>query len=364
MRYFIVFLLGLFTVLIQVQASVVVDIFKAEVVLDKEKSDAEERARMEGFKQVIIKASGDTNAVENPVIKKAQSKSRSYLSQMGYGTQEGKQTLQMAFNPSQIQLLLNQADLPYWPDVRSVLTVWVIQEDHQGREILWEYSNNASIHYIKKFSALRGLPITIPVGDIEDVTGVTETDLWGGFISPVSVASQRYSSDAVLIIRNQQTADTNAVRWILYDEKPQSMVSSKRRPITGSIDGKIDIALKTVIDEVSNYYAKQNATKISGKSDSATVIQLTRVKSAKDFFELEQLLKKLHSVAGVYVEQVMGDTITYHIELFGSKLEFEAEMVKNRNIKKLDRVEGRNELSQKNAQEDSLVFEWASLMSF
>lgn len=225
MRYLVVLLLGL--LVLPVQASMKVDIFGAEIVLDENEPEAEKLAREEGLKQVILRASADKNALENPVVKKALTRSGQYLSQIGYGDQFEQKTLQMVFNPAQIQALLAQAELPYWSNIRSNLVVWVIQEGEYGREIVWEYSGDSHLNQIKFLADARGLPITLPIGDIEDITNISGPDLWGGFTTPISQASLRYTPDAVLVIRIQRAADGHYVRWTLYDEKPEYMVDSK-----------------------------------------------------------------------------------------------------------------------------------------
>lgn len=337
MRYLFVFLIGL--LVLPVHASVKVDVFTAEVVLDENESDAEKLAKAEGLKQVIIKASGDKNAINSPVIKKVLHKSGLYLSQIGYGDQFGQQTLQMVFNPPQIQSLLNQAELPYWSNIRSNLIVWVIQEGNYGREILWEHTGDSSLNQIKFLSDLRGLPITIPVGDIEDVTSISGPDLWGGFTGPISQASQRYSSDAVLVIRVQKASNGSYIRWTLYDEKPQYIVDSKREPVVGNASGDTHEALEEVIDEVSNYYARKSSIKSSGKSENTITAQFIEVDSAISFFTLETILKGLNSVAGVDVDKIVGNEVTFNIHLLGSELDFETEVVQNSHIRKFELME-------------------------
>jgi hypothetical protein len=344
MRYLVVFLIGLFA--LPIQASVKVDVFKTEVILDENESDAEKVAKIEGFKQVIVKASGDKNAINNPVIKKALNKNGSYLSQIGYGEEQESQTLQMVFSPPQIQSLLNQADLPYWSAVRSNLVVWVIQEGEYGREILWEHTGDSSLNQIKFFSDLRGLPIIVPIGDIEDLTTISGPDLWGGFTAPISAASQRYSTDAVLVIRVQKAANGSYVRWTLYDEKPQFIVDSKRVPVTGEASGNTHEALEVVIDEVSNYYARKSSIKSSGQSEDTIVAQFIEVDSAISFFTLEKLLKGLSSVAGVDVDKIVGNEVTFKIHLLGTEIDFETEVIQSPYVKKFELFEPEEEVFQ------------------
>ena len=332
MRHLSILLLGLLA--LPIYASVKVDVFSAEVVLDENDTDTEKAARTMGLQQVIVKASGNKNALENPVITKALRKSGQYLSQISYGDQFGLKSLKMVFNPPQIQSLLTQANLPYWVDTRSNLVVWMVEESRYGREILWEQSGESAMNQLKYFADIRGLPVTIPVGDIDDVTGITAPDLWGGFVDPISVASQRYPGDAVLVVRIQKTSNSSNIRWTLYDEKPKFMLASNKEPQTGIVNGNTHQALEALIDEVSSFYASKSSIKSTGELTDTIVTQFINVTSANDFFALESLLKKENSVASITVLKIVGDEVTIRINLLSSREEFEAEVVQNAHVQK------------------------------
>ncbi|MDV7105067.1 DUF2066 domain-containing protein [Vibrio sp. TH_r3] len=333
MHYLVVLFIGLFV--LPVQASVNIDVFNYEVVLDSNQADAESMAKTEAMKHVVIKASGNSNAITNPVIKKALNRTSSYLSQLGHGEINGQKTLQVGFNPEQIQLLLNQADLSYWSSSRANLLVWVVRDGEYGRQILWEHDEDESLSNIKSFSSSLGLPIVVPVGDIEDVSNITASDLWGGFTSSISTASQRYTSDAVLVIKIQQASNGEYIRWTLYDEKAQFIVDSKRQPIVGTASGNANDALRDIIDEISQYYAQKSAIKFSGKSKNTVLANFIGISSATRFFSLEKTLKSLNSVAGVDVEKIVGDEVMFTIHLLSSEEDFSTEVGQIPNIGKL-----------------------------
>lgn len=196
MRYIAFLLLGLLA--LPSYASTRVDVYSAEVVLDENNTDAEAAARQAGLQQVVVRASGDKQSAGNPVIVKAMRQSGQYLSQISYGDHLGQQTLKMVFNAPQIRSLLTQAQLPFWSEERATVLVWVVEEARYGREIIWEQSGDNLVDQLKYLAGLRGLPVTVPVGDIEDVTGITSPELWGGFVEPIGRASARYAADAVL----------------------------------------------------------------------------------------------------------------------------------------------------------------------
>lgn len=334
MRHLAIFLMGL--LVLPVYAAVKVDVYRTEVVLDENDVDSEKAARAAGFQQVIIKASGDKNSASNPVVLKASRQSSQYLTQISYGEHLGGKTLKMLFNPPQIQSLLRQAELPFWSDVRSNLVVWIVEESQFQREILWEQSGSSAMNQFKYFADLRGLPVTIPVGDIDDVVSITAPELWGGFVSPISAASQRYSGDAVLVVRIQQSASQSTVRWTLYDEKPAFMAESKRQPLSGFSRGETHVTLEQVVDEVSNYYAERSAVRNSGELTGTVDVQFLNITSSNRFFALEKLLKEKNSVASISVEKVVGNEVTFTVNLLSSIEEFEEELLQSDNIEKLE----------------------------
>ncbi|NOI66633.1 DUF2066 domain-containing protein [Vibrio sp. 99-8-1] len=334
MRHLAIFLMGL--LVLPVYAAVKVDVYRTEVVLDENDVDTEKAAKAAGFQQVIIKASGDKNSASNPVVLKASRQSSQYLTQISYGEHLGGKTLKMLFNPPQIQSLLMQAELPFWSDVRSNLVVWIVEESQYQRAILWEQSGSSAMNQFKYFADLRGLPVTIPVGDIDDVVSITAPELWGGFVSPISMASQRYNGDAVLVVRIQQSASQSTIRWTLYDEKPAFMEESKRQPLSGFSRGETHVALEQVVDEVSNYYAEKSAVRNSGELTGTVDVQFINITSSNRFFTLEKLLKEKNSVASLSVQKVVGNEVTFTVNLLSSIEEFEAELLQSDNIEKFE----------------------------
>ena len=208
-----------------------VDIFSAEVAINSEQKEPERAARNEGMQQVLVRATGQTDVAANETVKKAMRQSAQYLSQMSFGEASEQTTLRMRFNGAQIRNLLTQAQLPYWPETRSNVLVWLVEEQNYDKNIVWEHSNSELAAGIQQNAKLRGLPITLPVGDFDDITGIATSDLWGGFVSPISQASQRYPVDAVLVVR----AQPSGLRWTLYDQQPNQITSSPKSQVTGSV---------------------------------------------------------------------------------------------------------------------------------
>mgnify|MGYP000569077053 FL=1 len=317
MRYLALLLIGWLS--LPVYALTQVDIYRAEVVIDSEQNDGESLARQQGMQDVIVRATGSQSSLSNPVIKKALGSSARYISQLSYGQVDRKASLKMLFNSDQISSLLTQAQLPSWSPNRANILVWMVEEQGYDRNIAWEHSESSNVAALRSAAKLRGLPITIPVGDFDDVTGVNVSDLWGGFIEPIGQASQRYPADAVLVVR----AQGEQIRWTLYDQSPMRIVEAQRSPRNGSASGANAIA--EMVDGIADYYASKSAVVVSGKSSKALAVKVLNVTSATDFFRLENALKQLNSVAGTEIKRVQGDELTLNIHLLASQQAFEKE---------------------------------------
>lgn len=328
MRY-----LALFTLVsLPAMAMTNVDLYRTEVVLEQNVKNADAQARVDGMKEIIVRASGDRSALDNDVVKKALSQNSQYLSQMSYGQINNQKTMQLVFSKPQIQTLLGQAKLPIWPAERANILVWLVEETQNDRSIAWEDSSSSTLQHIKQQAEDRGLPLTLPVGDFDDATGINVSDLWGGFAQPVGAASQRYPVDAVMVVRAQ--GDT--LRWTLYDQKPNTIGVTRQAPMSGSAQG-VDSA-NQMIDQISQYYAKNNAVVLADESSEAVKIRFVDLGNAVDFFLLEEQLKKLSSVASLDILTIQGQQVTFKAHLLTSSSEFEQQLSRMLDVTRLDPI--------------------------
>lgn len=305
-----------------------VDIFSSEVVINGENKQPETVARNTGMQQVLVRATGLKDVASNDMIKKAMRQSSQYISQLSYGELGDQTTLRMRFNSAQIRSLLTQAQLPYWPDTRSNILVWLVEEQNFDKNIVWEHSGSELASSLQANAETRGLPIILPVGDFDDITGIATSDLWGGFVAPISTASQRYPADAVLVIKSQG----NSLRWTLYDQQPALMTSSPKSPLSGSASSS-----QQLIDEVSHYYASKSAVTVASESSESILAQFVSISNAKSFFELENALKRLNSVASLDILKIQNSEVTFRIHLLSTQQEFEQEVERIRQVTAIER---------------------------
>ncbi|RBM70047.1 DUF2066 domain-containing protein [Vibrio tarriae] len=320
MRYLAVLMMGLLT--FPAFALTRVNLYQAEVAVDPQQSNADAAARVRGMEEVIVRATGSQDALKNDAVQKALRQSNQYITQISTQQEGAQSVMRLQFSAQHIRSLLSQAQLPFWPESRSNLLVWLVEEANYDRSVSWEHADTPLLNQMKARARVRGLPLTVPVGDFDDVTGVQVSDLWGGFINPISIASQRYPTDAVLVVR----AQGSELRWTLFDQLANTMVSQPKTPISGQASG--EQAVTEMIDEISDYYARKSAVVVSSESSQSVLAQFSPLDSAQDFFVVENKLKGLSSVASLDILKVQGTQVTFNVHLLASVEEFTNEVVR------------------------------------
>lgn len=324
MRYFILILLSF--MMLPANAVTSVDLYKTEVVVQSNEPQIEQEARVEGMKQVLIRITGNLHVVDNPDIKKALAESENYLSQFGFVEVNQQLVFRLEFNAKLIRELLTTAHLAIWPSERTQVLVWLIENQDFQRTIFWENIESSEIETLKQAAEYRGLPVTIPIGDFDDITQVQASDLWAGFVRPISVASARYSPDAVLVIRNEADKAT----WSLYDQSPQHMVDVQMTPQTGAATGEQRFG--RIIDSVTQYYVAKNSLVVEGESSKSILVQVDNLPHAMAFFSVEKALQSMSSVASVDVVKLGDLYAVYRVHLLSRPENFKNEALNHPNL--------------------------------
>lgn len=336
MRYLVVPIIAALLLPFSALAKTKVDVYHAEVVLTKEKH-ARSIAWGKGLEQVLIKASGNAEIAENPVIKKALRDGSDYMAKFKYGSVEGQKSLDMQYNPKQISALLKQANADFWPAERENLLVWLVQDDNQTRQIGWEQSGLASVGSLQMATEQAGLPITLPLGDMDDMTKISATDLWGNFADPLQAASVRYPVEAVLVLKLSQNGDNSEVNWQLYDGAPQTIAQNPQPTITGVEAATSEQAIAQAVQKVSAYYANKNKPSANQQvAEDALWANFSGIHSAKAFFELEKMLNSLDSVATVQVQSIQADTVTFDVQLLSDEDAFKKQVSLQKGLTQVD----------------------------
>ncbi|MCD9538739.1 DUF2066 domain-containing protein [Photobacterium carnosum] len=320
-------LLFLAVLVLPVQAATVNDLYRTQVTLIGSDQQADQAAREQGLANVLVKISGNTDILNNATIKTAITNSGRYVSQLGYSQVDGQRAINLSFDKNQIKQLLIKSKASIWKDQRPNILVWMVDNDGQQRNILWDQSTNALVNDTKQAADSRGLPLTFPVGDITDETAVNASDLWGGFIDPIAVASTRYHADGLLLVKAQQQPDGNvSLNWQFYPQQPSKIATAEVQPITGTTSGTLAQSSNKMINQVTDYLANKYAVVLGGVAGGKVNIEVDNIQSTENFFALEKMLNGLTTVNSANAMRIKGDSVIFQLNLQGSEQAFHQEI--------------------------------------
>ena len=106
--------------------------------------------------------------------------------------------------PRAVLGLIRDAGLPVWRANRPTVVAWVVLDDGSERRILGAESTHPAIEALRSRARERGVPLRLPLLDLQDLSAVSFTDVWGGFEEGIVAASARYRADAAIDVRERE----------------------------------------------------------------------------------------------------------------------------------------------------------------
>ena len=304
------------------------NLYQAEV-LSESQSDAQRRIdASEGLSQVLTRVSGRSDILQNPVIVAALKTPEQYYSEFSYARVEAgndeaaalpqpgldplpaetpRQVMLIRFAPSLIAKILREADLPVWGSNRPSVLSWMAIDDESGRQVLGEANPSLFAKTLNQAARARGVPLLLPLWDLEDSRGVSSSEIWGRFLGRIEAASKRYSPDKILVFRaesefsNQWRGD-----WSLGE-------GGQWR--SGTVYGESQAQLATaLLGVLASVLSEQYAVTSTRSEVRLTVEGITEI---QDYAEVSRYLEGLTQVMSVQPVRVLTDMIEFKLRSEG-----------------------------------------------
>ncbi len=283
----------------------------------------EQRERFQRYpaaiSQVIVKMSGDTRAPDRPELAQTIANGRRLVQQYHYTPlgdhadpllkEEGyTHKLVVQFDGELLTQALVQAGVPLWGRTRPEVLVWLAVEDREVRYILGANASQELESRLMDASKRRGLPLLLPLMDLEDQLKVRFADIWGGFRRSILEASARYGVDAVLVGRLYRAEQGPwEARWTLFQGRDtlhwRNTAWSQGRAIDSGIDGAAD------------HIAARFAQVFSSNADDQLVLAVTGVDGLEPYARVMRYLQSLDAVVDVQVTEVRGDEALFELAI-------------------------------------------------
>ena len=304
------------------------NLYQAEVLSESQSDEQRRIDASEGLSQVLIRVSGRSDILQNPVIVAALKTPEQYYSEFSYARVEAgndeaaalpqpgldplpaetpRQVMRIRFAPSLIAKILREADLPVWGSNRPSVLSWMAIDDESGRQVLGEANPSLFAKSLNQAARARGVPLLLPLWDLEDSRGVSSSEIWGRFLGRIEAASKRYSPDKILVFRaesefsNQWRGD-----WSLGE-------GGQWR--SGTVYGESQAQLATaLVGVLASVLSEQYAVTSTRSEVRLTVEGITEI---QDYAEVSRYLEGLTQVMSVQPVRILTDMVEFKLRSEG-----------------------------------------------
>jgi len=215
--------------------------------------------------------------------------------------------LHILFDKASVERLLESHQVPIWGRLRPTLVVWLAVDDG-GRRYTVAPDNAGRLNQIlAEISVRRGLPIILPLMDLEEQAQISFSDIWGDFADAIRAASGRYRAGAELVGRAYRQDGKWSLRWSLYSESLADHWSGEEV----SLDTSVAVALEQAADRLGDLYARS----ADQAEDKRVEMQVRDVDSIGGYARLLSYLESLELISGVIVTEVRSDEVTFSLRL-------------------------------------------------
>ena len=288
-------------------------LYETEVVWSAGDAAGREAAFRRALRQVLVKVTGLRRLADaaefEPLVESAQGLVQQYqLRTVAVGSGEAsvqEPRLWARFDEAAVDRLVREAELPAWRRPRSEVLAWVAVESGGAKRMVGAEDTEGLAEIFRHGAASRGVPLVLPLLDLEDQARVGPSDLWAGpwdlragAEDRFRAASERYRPGATLIGRLDRP---NGVLW----EARWSLLlpgAAQRWKTEGDmLDLVIDEGVQEVIDALFAHYA-------SAAPEAARAAIEVSVSGVRDFAGYTRAMRYLESLDEVESIDVLAVT--------------------------------------------------------
>lgn len=310
--YFYTWLAALLLYLGSATAIELRDLYEAEVPVADQGTDARQQALRDGLAEVLVKITGFADVQQMPELSPLLDKAASYVQQYRYAAgAAGTAVLQMAFDSRMVNQALRQNELPVWGVERPLLLAWLALEQGGTRQLV-SAAEGAEWIGLEQAAHRRGLPVRLPLLDLEDQAQITAADVWGGFHEIVQQASLRYRPQGILLGRLRQAGPG---RWQGHWDLQVGAEKQSWSNEGDSADEVLRAGAEHSADVLVARFVQAQRSAVGGQASRVLELQIDDVGTLAAYARLLNYLTALNGVSGVQVTAAKAQTLRCRLDL-------------------------------------------------
>ena len=203
-----------------------------------------------------------------------------------------------------LEPVVRQAGWTVWGRQRPSVLVWLVIDDGARQRLvgLETLEGGSQLGTLQRRAKLRGVPLVVPLMDLEDQNGVSVLDVRGGYMRPILQASYRYATDGVWYgVLERLDENLWQIGWtVLMDDQV----------IRWRNDGEFaESVLREGVDELADRLAAQYRLPMTAAGEQLFTVTVHAVNSLRAYVDVLAHLQGLNSVTQVQVQGLEQDRI-------------------------------------------------------
>lgn len=309
-----------------VQAAVIEDLYDAKIAVEDQSQRSQNTAFSVALKQVLVKVRGNSDLLANQKIKSALTKSTRFVRSYSYEKLESQLYLVISFDPQRVENIIRNSGFPVWDKRRPDSLIWLAIEssDSSTRQIATLTKFSEIYQQLRVRAAQRGITLMFPLWDLDDIQSLGVYDIWGGFSSQISQASERYAVQSILSARLYPTPSQSSDVSLNKETEAQWSCDWTMLEGGGLLAGQVqgdsplmiaDALIDTLADQLSLKYAIDLAQ--FDRADSKVQIVVNNIDSLNYYSLALKSLENMSVVNDVTLIKQQGSRATFELDLLG-----------------------------------------------
>jgi len=275
------------------QAETVSGLYQVREPVSGQGNEARAQATQAALDTLVLRLTGDPKAPQNPGLAELRKDPQQIISQFGFEAGP-PESLVVEFDPGSTERTLRQAGFALWGSNRPAILGWWLNDSTEGSSLVGDGQSGAEV--LRRAAQHRGLPLRLPLGDLDEQLVATAKNLEGTDPAPLQAASGRYGADALLAVHATEADGKWNGTWRLW-------LGEQREQ--GKVEGADQAAVAdAVMLAVAQRLAPRFVARPGASSEQSIQIQGMNLER---YAELGRVLEPF----GGRITEVQGDVVTY-----------------------------------------------------
>ena len=224
------------------------------------------------------------------------------------------------FQPAAIKKLTRDAQLPTWWSRRPLTMIWMVLDEPSDRSVV-DHGALGIRNALDAAAQQRGLPVMLPLMDLQDSVAVNPAVIWGKFTDVLDEANQRYMASQYLLGRFsvQEILGERLYtgEWLVRSSDGEASQFFRGVDLNNLVRAGIDMATRHVLDQhlVFTNVPRQHDLVVRG------------VAGIRAYASLLDYLQSLEFIDSVMVLGLRADALTLRINSVATDLQLRSLLI-------------------------------------